>query len=981
MSLKQVYLVALLIVMSIGISFGQVRVDFLPRQSSQAPSPYTNQKNYNLQGDFKMLGNTNLTLVNYAVDGTSSSNDNPMKYVDVDNVPGTVNSSMSELVLDGGSCTEIIYAGLYWSGRAHNGGTSAMSFDVPSTQTGPIPYNNTNFDWRSGFLENTSYRLDKSRINNGSSDRYPRYTLSTTGSGQTYWFELTNSSNNSTRLRVSKDGGVTWTNLTLSSYSNGVATLSSTYVIQDGAMTIAIKKVTRNTSSTGNSSSYTNSNNFITADVSGTIVGPLVKTLYKNKVKLKWENDAYQEFDAGTNIRYPSNADGNMYAAYADVTEYVRENGVGKYYVADMAIVEGNGGSTGYYGGWGMVVIYKNPTKKWRNITVFDGYAYMASQGADQRIPVTGFRAAQGGDVNVTLGVMAGEGDRTVTGDYLKIQKAGTTGNSNSHWTELRNSEGNTNNFFNSAIGTGANNRNPNLINNTGVDIRIMDLPNANQDLIRNNETKTQLLYGTSADTYIIYNLVLAVDAYVPEIIAENIPTNPAIASGNSVPAGGIIEFKSTIKNRGSEAVKNGKVTIDLPWNVYFVPDIPANSAVTWTAPVGAPAGATFVNTPGGTLTWTIGEIGLPPTNDKEKVLAELKYKVRVIDNCTLLNTSACELKIDLDGRFSGSGKNSDLDAGSGMVTGYNADCGNSPIYGSFSREIDVTGISCNDGSVDNQGFKNFNVFCSGSKIARNDIVTNYPFGTKFYTGVPGQGGTTEVTGDFDVNSDAPKKYYAVVVGMPAGCYLKLQTSLEKVTTSPVAKDIEICKGQEVVLDVQLSQVGQTNGYNLYYFNPDGSQLSEAPKPTAVGTYSYKVAEGKKQGGQICFGPKVDFKIVIHDLPTVATTEANVSLCENNDHKITINTTGATAYVWEYTTSTAPNSWQTLSNSTFSNNISVSNNTLNISHAPKVINGLKVRLKVDNGKCPAVSNEILIEVKDCRVITNPMLPNKARKAQ
>lgn len=108
---------------------------------------------------------------------------------------------------------------------------------------------------------------------------------------------------------------------------------------------------------------------------------------------------------------------------------------------------------------------------------------------------------------------------------------------------------------------------------------------------------------------------------------------------------------------------------------------------------------------------------------------------------------------------------------------------------------------------------------------------------------------------------------------------------------------------------------------------------------------------------------------------------ADVSICENNDTQFTVTTSGATSYVWEYTTAAAPTVWLPLDNSTFNGQIVLTNGTLNVSHAMRVgtnsIDGIKVRLKATNSNgCHAYSNEIAIEVKDCRSITNPMLPSK-----
>ncbi len=121
-----------------------------------------------------------------------------------------------------------------------------------------------------------------------------------------------------------------------------------------------------------------------------------------------------------------------MYSAYAEITDYVKLNGIGQYTVADVALVEGNGGGTGFYGGWGIVVVYENSKMKWRDITVFDGHAYVVGGNASHEIPISGFNAVQTGAVNVKLGLMAGEGDRGISGDNIKIRNA-----ANTNWSDL----------------------------------------------------------------------------------------------------------------------------------------------------------------------------------------------------------------------------------------------------------------------------------------------------------------------------------------------------------------------------------------------------------------------------------------------------------------------------------------------------------------------------------------------------------------
>ena len=96
--------------------YSQVRVPFAPRASVNTPT----QTIYTVKGDFNMIGNTNLTLVNY---GDNTNNFGDMEYVDVDNDSSTLNSSSATLNFSTENsaipeCSRILYAGLYWTGRA-----------------------------------------------------------------------------------------------------------------------------------------------------------------------------------------------------------------------------------------------------------------------------------------------------------------------------------------------------------------------------------------------------------------------------------------------------------------------------------------------------------------------------------------------------------------------------------------------------------------------------------------------------------------------------------------------------------------------------------------------------------------------------------------------------------------------------------------------------------------------------------------------
>ena len=375
-------------------SYGQVRVPFTQRAAAATPTT----KLYTIKGDFTMIGNSNLTLVNYNDNRNNSSND--MEFIDIDGDVSTYNSSSANLTFstENGSvqtCSNILFAGLYWTGRGNN-------------------------------LTEANQRTVKFK-----------------GPGQ--------------------------------SYQN--VTAQSTTIAND-------------------------------------------------------------------NINYPGDSD--MYTAYADVTNLVKAGGTGTYTVADVATSEGNGGGTGFYGGWSMVVVYENAKMNWRDVTIFDGYAYVTGgTTTSYELPVSGFKAVQNGPVNLKLGFTAGEGDRGISGDYFQIRNA-----ADNNWVGLSHAGNTASNFFNSSIQTGGNTRNPNLLNNTGLDISMFNVSNNNNSIINNNQTTTRFRYGSTQDTYIICNLAFSVDSYVPEpeVIVQAIYIN-GVANPTSlvVKPGEVIDYEVEI--------------------------------------------------------------------------------------------------------------------------------------------------------------------------------------------------------------------------------------------------------------------------------------------------------------------------------------------------------------------------------------------------------------------------------------------------
>lgn len=154
---------------------------------------------------------------------------------------------------------------------------------------------------------------------------------------------------------------------------------------------------------------------------------------------------------------------------------------------------------------------------KSRNITLFDGHAYMVgSQTASHDIYITGFETVPSGDVNAKFGYFAGEGDQEITGDYLLVK------NKNNTWDSLSHSNNARKNFFNATISTGGNARNPILSNNYGIDIGFIDLPNSNKSILTNGDEDITFKFGSTQDTYIIPYFVFAIESYSTRGIVVN---------------------------------------------------------------------------------------------------------------------------------------------------------------------------------------------------------------------------------------------------------------------------------------------------------------------------------------------------------------------------------------------------------------------------------------------------------------------------
>ena len=680
------------------------QVNFLQRTSAATPA----QTIYNIKGDFTMLGNTNLTLVNYANDADNENN--AMKYIDIDGDANTWNSSMATLEVSNGgensanqNCTTILFAGLYWTGKSDDADTFTASKQV---QSGTQTINNNLIVNDNQIITNTNYSLNITRDNPNpnNTNTSPIYTY--TGNGNTFTFNYTNNTG-SANVTLSINGG-TVANIPVTITTSGsiaTATLTTPYVIVDGTVNLTIKQLIRSTAinlNAGNTQSTSSS----AVNVSGTIPAyiTLTKNYDKKVVSLKgpgattYTNITAKPNGVNSDIRFPGAAQSGIFVGYQEITDYVKTHGPGAYTVADIALKEGTNANPGLSGGWVMVVIYENPVMKSRAVTLFDGYAYVNGQlaggGEYGTIPISGFTTVGSGPVNMKLGVMAAEGDIALTGDYLAVQKLNADPtNYPTNYLTLNHAGNSTTNFFNSSIYplATAGSSNPILQNNTGVDFSMFTIPNAGNTVIANNQTATTFRFGSSSDVFTIFGFAMSVDAYIPEpkglisVTSINNVTNPPVL--NALP-GQTINYSLNITNEGTEATNNTIISIPIPATAIFNTGavIVYNTYNDFTT-----ANVPYYDSVTNKIIWNLGTLPIT-AGHPEYIYADLSFTLNVTTDCDIILSAGCSPEVSLEtGTITGTGATSGSSFTKYFFQGYDSSACHLPIDGSIKVAIDAS--------------------------------------------------------------------------------------------------------------------------------------------------------------------------------------------------------------------------------------------------------------------------------------------------
>jgi uncharacterized repeat protein (TIGR01451 family) len=256
----------------------------------------------------------------------------------------------------------------------------------------------------------------------------------------------------------------------------------------------------------------------------------------------------------------PSGSGARNYQSFIDVTDIVQAQGAGTYTTAN---VQAFAGARNYSAGWSLVVAFREPGAAARNLTVFDGFAYVTTSDPDVTIGISGFQAPPAGPVTGTLGFVAYEGDLGITGDRAFFN--GGLGEQ-----QLSNATNPPNNFFNSSIsdlGVLVTTKNPDYVNQLGFGADLL----AADGLIANSATGGTVRLTTTQDFYYPGVITSAIDLYAPKVSVAKGVTD---LDGGEVLAGDTLRYTITVSNAPSALDAAVAVLLEdaLPANTTYVP-------------------------------------------------------------------------------------------------------------------------------------------------------------------------------------------------------------------------------------------------------------------------------------------------------------------------------------------------------------------------------------------------------------------------
>lgn len=256
---------------------------------------------------------------------------------------------------------------------------------------------------------------------------------------------------------------------------------------------------------------------------------------------------------AGETITDPDGVDdlGSPYQGVAVVTDQVVAGGNGTYTVANVQADTG----FGRHAGWALLVAYRDPAQRTRNLTVFDGFQSVVS-GAPVVVPVSGFETPPVGVVNTRVGVVTYEGDLGTTGDQILLDT-----------TVLSDANNPANNPLNSTISNLAETvtaKDPDHANQLGFDMDRLELV----DVIDNAVTSANFTFSSTGDVYYPGALTVATDLYAPRLVLDKQQVD---TDGGDLRQGDRLDYTVGVVNDGDDPAVGALLFDPIPEGTTYV--------------------------------------------------------------------------------------------------------------------------------------------------------------------------------------------------------------------------------------------------------------------------------------------------------------------------------------------------------------------------------------------------------------------------
>ncbi len=253
----------------------------------------------------------------------------------------------------------------------------------------------------------------------------------------------------------------------------------------------------------------------------------------------------------------------NSYQSVANVTALVQAQGSGAYRVSGINTANVvNVNQSVSFAGWWLAVFYTLPSDPLRSLALFDGLDPVSS-GNNQNTTLSGFLVPPAFGA-AKLGVVAFEGDNTLTGDSF-LFNAATLSNGQNPATNFFNG---TRSFLGNPISVAGDL--PQLTGTAqsmgGMDIDVVDVT---AQLVA-GQTSAPIVATSTGDQYYLAGFVTSIPTFKPDFGTSQ--KSAVDVNGGALIAGDTIQYTIVVTNTGTDTSVNTILTDVLPPQITYVP-------------------------------------------------------------------------------------------------------------------------------------------------------------------------------------------------------------------------------------------------------------------------------------------------------------------------------------------------------------------------------------------------------------------------